>query len=226
MPDGDLPSEVVRAGREPHSRRGPEISEILRSLTDDTSSERISVGDLLVAMGDRAFGPLMLFFALPNILPMPRGASGIFGLPLTILATQFMLGRKPWLPRIVAKRSLSRADLILILDRAEKWVTRLEKLLKPRLTILVAPPAERVIGAHCLILAIILALPVRQCSARLCHLSLLPGRSGARWRVGDRWLPCFCGHHYRRGGRPLCSAEGRGARHQRRVQLGGAYGSC
>lgn len=160
MPDGDLPSEVVRAGREPHSRRGPKISEILRSLTDDTSRERISVGDLLVAMGDRAFGPLMLFFALPNILPMPPGASGIFGLPLTILATQFMLGRKPWLPRIVAKRSLSRADLILILNRAEKWVTRLEKLLKPRLTILVAPPAERVIGAHCLILAIILALPI------------------------------------------------------------------
>lgn len=160
MPDGDLPSEVVRAGREPHSRRGPKISEILRSLTDDTSRERISVGDLLVAMGDRAFGPLMLFFALPNILPMPPGASGIFGLPLTILATQFMLGRKPWLPRIVAKRSLSKADLILILNRAEKWVTRLEKLLKPRLTILVAPPAERVIGAHCLILAIILALPI------------------------------------------------------------------
>jgi hypothetical protein len=111
-------------------------------------------------MGDRAFGPLMLFFALPNILPMPPGASGILGLPLIILATQLMLGRKPWLPRIIARRSISRADLILMLDRAGNWLTTAEKLLKPRLTILVAPPVERVIGAHCLILAIILALPI------------------------------------------------------------------
>lgn len=160
MPDGDSSSSIVCAQLDVYRKRGRKISEILRSLADDTSRERISIGDLLVAMGDRAFGPLMLFFALPNILPMPPGASGILGLPLIILATQLMLGRKPWLPRIIARRSISRADLILMLDRAGNWLTTAEKLLKPRLMILVGPPAERVIGALCLILAIILALPI------------------------------------------------------------------
>lgn len=160
MPYGDSSSSIVCAQLDAYRKRGRKISEILRSLADDTSRERISIGDLLVAMGDRAFGPLMLFFALPNILPMPPGASGILGLPLIILATQLMLGRKPWLPRIIARRSISRADLILMLDRAGNWLTTAEKLLKPRLTILVGPPAERVIGAFCLILAIILALPI------------------------------------------------------------------
>ena len=111
-------------------------------------------------MGDRAFGPLMLIFALPNVLPMPPGASGILGIPLIILAAQLTLGRKPWLPRIVANRSILRADFVMMLERAGPWLTKAEKLLRPRLAILVSQPVEYVIGALCLILAVILALPV------------------------------------------------------------------
>ncbi|WP_246727840.1 exopolysaccharide biosynthesis protein [Chelativorans sp. Marseille-P2723] len=151
-------SNPVRA--EPERQRRRKISEILYSLAEDTSRERISVGDLLSAMGDRAFGPLMLLFALPNVLPMPPGASGILGVPLIILAAQLMLGRKPWLPRVIAGRSMMRAEFVTMLQRAGPWLSKAERLLKPRLTILVTPPAEYVIGAICLILAIILALPI------------------------------------------------------------------
>ncbi len=158
MPDEEPLSNPVRA--EPERQRRRKISEILYSLAEDTSRERISVGDLLSAMGDRAFGPLMLLFALPNVLPMPPGASGILGVPLIILAAQLMLGRKPWLPRVIAGRSMMRAEFVTMLQRAGPWLSKAERLLKPRLTILVTPPAEYVIGAICLILAIILALPI------------------------------------------------------------------
>lgn len=159
MPDEDPSSTTVHAGS-PHGQRGRKFSEILHSLAHDTALERVSVGDLLTAMGDRAFGPLMLIFALPNVLPMPPGASGILGVPLIILAAQLMLGRKPWLPRIIANRSILRADFVMMLERAGPWLTKAEKLLRPRLIMLVSPPAEYVIGALCFALAVVLALPI------------------------------------------------------------------
>ncbi|WP_420963153.1 exopolysaccharide biosynthesis protein [Brucella sp. IR073] len=151
---------IVRARPRKRAGRGRSFSEILRSLAEEPSRERISIQDMLSAMGDRAFGPLMLLFALPNLLPTPPGTSGVLGIPLVILAAQLMLGRKPWLPKFIANRSLPRSSFAALLERAGPWLARAERLVKPRLALLVAPPAEYAIGALCLILAILLALPI------------------------------------------------------------------
>ncbi|GGB06616.1 ABC transporter permease [Brucella endophytica] len=129
-------------------------------MAEEPSRERISIQDMLSAMGDRAFGPLMLLFALPNLLPTPPGTSAVLGIPLIILAAQLMLGRKPWLPAVIGNRSLPRSNFAALLERAGPWLARAERLVKPRLAMLVTPPAEYAIGALCFILAIILALPI------------------------------------------------------------------
>lgn len=136
------------------------LSEILVAIARDDARERISVGDLLAAMGDRAFGALMFIFAMPNVLPTPPGTSGILGTPLVFLAAQMTFGRSPWLPMIIANRSMLRTDFARIVEKMMPWLERGEKLLAPRLTRLVAPPSEYLVGALCLILAIVLALPI------------------------------------------------------------------
>nr|AAG09262.1 ExoD [EDTA-degrading bacterium BNC1] len=129
-------------------------------MAEDTARERISVNDLVVAMGDRAFGALMLVFALPNVLPTPPGTSGLLGLPLVYLAAQLMLGQRPWLPKFIGSRSIRREDFAAFIERAAPWLRRAERLLRPRLVFLVSPAAERLVGAVCLVLAIVLFLPV------------------------------------------------------------------
>lgn len=136
------------------------LSEILAGIAHDTARERISIGDLLSVMGDRAIGALMLIFALPNVLPTPPGTSAILGTPLVILAAQLMLGMKPWLPRFAVQRSMARADFAALVGRAGPWLAPAERLLRPRLEILVRPPAEFAVGAVCLLLATILVLPI------------------------------------------------------------------
>ncbi|MDZ4160677.1 MAG: exopolysaccharide biosynthesis protein, partial [Burkholderiales bacterium] len=49
------------------------LSVVLFRLAHDTTRNRITIGDLLEALGDRAIGALMFFFAAPNILPVPPG---------------------------------------------------------------------------------------------------------------------------------------------------------
>ena len=142
--------------------RGAErsLSATLDHLANDESRERVSVRDLFDAMGDRAFGALMLIFALPNVIPTPPGTSAVLGAPLVFLTIQLALGLKPWLPRLIADRSMTRADFAGLAGRIAPWLARAERLLKSRLEFLAGAAAENVIGIICFVLAVILTLPI------------------------------------------------------------------
>ncbi len=136
------------------------LSAVLRLLAADLDRTRISVGDLLAVLGDRALGALMFVFAVPNVLPAPPGTSAILGLPLLFLAVQVTFARRPWLPALITRRSMSREDFHQLVRRIAPWLERAEKLLRPRFSFLALPPMEQCIGLICLLLALILALPI------------------------------------------------------------------
>lgn len=142
----------------PHPKRG--FSDVLKDLADG-SLERVSVGAILHAFGDRAFGALLLVFALPNALPMPPGTSAVLGAPLVFIAFQLMIGRPVlWLPGFITNRSMKREDFATLAAKIDPWVRKLERLLKPRAQILTTPFADRLTGLACFVLSIILTLPI------------------------------------------------------------------
>jgi hypothetical protein len=152
-----LPPVVAEAA--PHESR--KLSAILSAIAADTSRQRIGIGDLVALMRDRAFGVLMFIFAVPNVVPTPPGVSSVLGAPLLFLALQLAIGRsEPWLPKIIARRTLPAAEFAAVVRRVVPWIARAERLLKPRLEVLARPPCERLIGLVCLMLAIVLFLPI------------------------------------------------------------------
>ena len=136
------------------------LSQLLRLLADDTTRERIAVGDLMQALGDRAIGALLFIFAFPNILPVPPGTSSVLGAPLVFLAAQLTFGMRPWLPGFISRRSMSRTDFHKMVQHVAPWLERAEKLLRPRVSFLTFPPFEYLLGLVCLLLAIVLVLPI------------------------------------------------------------------
>jgi hypothetical protein len=136
------------------------LSTLLYTLANDDSRERITVGDLLAALGDRALAALLFVFAFPNVLPVPPGTSAVLGAPLVVLAAQLALGRPPWLPAFIARRSLARTDFAALVRRITPWLVRAERLLRPRLMTLTHPPVEYALGVVCLLLALLLTLPI------------------------------------------------------------------
>jgi hypothetical protein len=136
------------------------LSDLLLALAARTDRDRVSIQDLLLALGDRALGALIFLFAFPNVLPLPPGTSFILGAPLVFLVGQLMLSKPPWLPQFIGKRSMTRQDFAALVARIVPWLVRAEKLLKPRLQVLTSEVMERVIGALCLVLATLLVLPI------------------------------------------------------------------
>jgi hypothetical protein len=159
MPD---PSSSLAAVAPPDRVAEPRqrFSEVLSDLAG-RPSPAISIGHVLDAFGDRAFGALMLLFAAPNVLPLPPGMSAVLGAPLLFVTAQLMLGRPTlWMPRFICERSISRDFFALLTAKLSPLLHRAERFLQPQLTILLRSLPERIIAAACLLLAIILFLPI------------------------------------------------------------------
>jgi len=151
--------ELHRPTPAPNSRR---TSQLLREFLAVETAPRITLGALRDALGDRGFGVLLFIFALPNLVPVNIPLlSAVLGLPLVLLAAQLSYGRhKPWFPDRLTGQTFSRQGFAAIVTRALPYLERAERLLRPRLAVLLSWTGERLIGIAILLLALILALPI------------------------------------------------------------------
>jgi len=157
----DNPEADLRSDFTDHSSKR-RLSALFADIAADPQRERVSVGDLLDAFSNRAFGPLIFIFAVPNMLPVTApGFTAVLGLPLVFLTFQLMIGKPhPWLPRLIAERSFSREDFGRVERRLAPWLQRIERMIRPRLLALTEPLGERLIGLLGLVLAVIIFLPI------------------------------------------------------------------
>jgi hypothetical protein len=141
--------------RHEHAR----ASDLLRALADEPGSDRILIGQLINAFGERAFGILMIVFCLPNLIPTP-GIGSLFGVPLLLIALQMALGRpRPWLPRAIEQKGVARETFVKMVNAVEPRMKRIEGVLKPRWTFLFSSVMDRVIGGFAALCAISIIIP-------------------------------------------------------------------
>ena len=136
------------------------LSELLESAASGPLEEQLSLGELIRELGDRALAAMIFLLALPNVFPTPPGTSALFGVPLVLLSMQLLIGQRPWLPKTIARRSISRRTLKALVDRVVPWLRKAERLLRPRFPLLTTPLFERGIGGLCALLAVIIMLPI------------------------------------------------------------------
>lgn len=136
------------------------MSQALQRLIDGEAGARVAIGDLFHKIGERAHYALLILFALPNTLPGIPGTSAVLGVPLLYLSLQLALGRDPWLPGFIARRSVGRETLAGILARGKPWLEKGERYLHPRLQPLTTAGVERAVGALSVVLALSIMLPI------------------------------------------------------------------
>ena len=135
-------------------------SDVLRAVIDRAEGDSITIGEIVDAFGERAFGFVLILFSLPNCVPAPPGIAAIVGTPVLIFGLQMMLGhQRPWLPKSVLRRSISIATFRKMIDLAEPRLRKLESFCKPRLTGLFGPAGDRLAGLFAVLVAISVLIP-------------------------------------------------------------------
>ncbi len=123
--------------------------------------ERLHLGEIVEAFGERAFGAVMLLFAIVNMLPWPPGGTTLTGAPLLFLSAELAWGRDSlWLPRWLGRASVKRDRFRTLSGRLMRIIRFSEALSRPRLYFLTGRLGQGLIGLACLCLSAILVLPV------------------------------------------------------------------
>jgi hypothetical protein len=138
------------------------VSELVCTIARTWPTDRVTLGELMEALGQRGYGVLIVLFALPNLLPVYiPGLSPIFGFPLMIICAQLAYGLpSPRLPAMLTRRSMRRSDLLLITEKALPWLRRVERFVKPRPSVVTSRTGERLVGAYGVWLCCIVVVPL------------------------------------------------------------------
>lgn len=152
----------LQAGQTPHTEE-----EVLEAApASDTQpgapkAEKSTLGALIDAMDERAFGLLLLLLALPCCLPFLYLIPQIVAVPMIAITAQLALGRgAPWLPAKLRKREFEIAGMKNVVTRTSRYLGWVEKLARPRLSVLTDGVAVRVIGALLLIPCVSILVPL------------------------------------------------------------------
>jgi hypothetical protein len=141
---------------------GGHFSDALEMFAETITSERIDLATISRFMGQRSIAALLLVLALPMVVPIPvPGPSVLFGVALILVSAQLFFRRRyVWLPQRLARCSVPRSDFIAFVKRSLPVLRALERLVRPRISWLSAEWATVPVGAVCVLLATIIALPI------------------------------------------------------------------
>ncbi len=142
-------------------RRKPRRLSLLFARLAAEADGRITVAEIVDALGDRSFAALLVLFAALNLLPLPPGSSAVLGVPLLIVAAQLMYGSKrAWLPRFVAEKSVPAEQFRSLMNRLVPRLVWLEKFVRPRYWPFWRRRGDRIIGVMSFLLAVVVTLPI------------------------------------------------------------------
>lgn len=134
------------------------LRSLLASLSDHTEGETVSVRDLLNAVGRRSYGPilfLLAFIALSPVSYIP-GINWLMAAVMLVVALQIAIGRDyPWVPSRLLDASFKREHMLRAIAIARPYAHTVDRLVAPRLTILTEPPIAQLVGALCVVAALI-----------------------------------------------------------------------
>ncbi|MDW8106302.1 MAG: exopolysaccharide biosynthesis protein [Armatimonadota bacterium] len=112
----------------------PRLSELFARTLDANEDGVVVLGEVLDRAGDRGYGFLLIFLAIPAFIPvLPPGTSGVIGALMILVALQMLFGMKqPWFPRRWRQKVLSPKTVQVLQTHGVALLRKFEKISHPR----------------------------------------------------------------------------------------------
>lgn len=137
------------------------LTELIETLEQmERESPKVSVEDIVNAVGRRSFGPLLLIAGLITLAPVIGDIPGmptLMALLVLLVSTQLLAGRKTfWLPKWLLNRSVSRNRFDKALHAIKKPAQWVDGLLGTRLKWMSGYMGMRATALACLLVALVM----------------------------------------------------------------------
>jgi hypothetical protein len=146
-----------------HDEPGQSFIDTLVSLkalsVADASQNSITLATVIDRLDERAFGLLILLFAIPCLVPGLPGAQ-LIAIPIFLMGAQLALGQSElWLPKRALATQIKPSWIETIATFVDKRLRWTERVSKPRLLLFTTGLSERVLGGVIALAAITIMLP-------------------------------------------------------------------
>lgn len=146
-----------------HDRyRNEGIRSLLAMFDKGDPDEHMPLQQILQGLQQSAFGVFLFIAILPSFIPIPGMGGAVSGPLVLLIGIQLMLGlRKPWVPGFIGRRGPKRGTIHRFLGKIGGALRRLDRMLNPRLQVLVQPlPARVFTGLLVILVGVLLSLPI------------------------------------------------------------------
>ena len=151
------------SGKKALSPAKSRTSQILRNLlANNPDVQEFTVEMIIDSIGESSFGTSLMFFAIPEVVPIPvPGLAAIVVIPTAVISAQMASGQKQIrLPKFILKKSVPRKALAAAIHAILPLLEKAEKVSKPRWKWATTPLARRLLGVFIFILALSIAFPI------------------------------------------------------------------
>lgn len=123
------------------------LLQTIEALAAAAPEEGFSLREIFDRLDESAFGAGLFLLALPCCIPFLYGVPQVVALPMLALAFQMVIGRpEPWLPAKLGARKIDRKGLTQMATGGRKWFGWIERIIRPRLSVITGRRSERVVG--------------------------------------------------------------------------------
>jgi hypothetical protein len=162
-PPGDCVGAEKTDAPEEHPLTSGETRRALQRLIHASEGlERLTIGQMLEALGRSGHGLVLMVLALPGFIPIPGLPTGfIFGTALVLVAAQIIRGREQLiLPHWLARWSVPSSSVQAMVKRLDRWLEKVARRLRPRLTGLTEGVSMTIVAGIVLLMGMVIVMPV------------------------------------------------------------------
>lgn len=155
LPRGPRRLAMMAGAFERRPKLAPDLVSVLdrirARIEQDETPDKLTVGEIVAAIGRRAYGPLLLIIGLFAVSPATilPGMTWLSAALILLISAQMALGLKqPWLPARLLRVGIPRDPLLGFLAKARPRVVKLEQggWLRTRWPLLSAPPLVNLVA--------------------------------------------------------------------------------
>ncbi|MCW8090899.1 exopolysaccharide biosynthesis protein [Alteromonas sp. ASW11-130] len=135
------------------------LTEAMDELVKNSSGEKATVHDMVEALENRGYGPLLLAPSIIVILPTGAipGVPSICGITIFLITIQLVFGKMhPWLPQQFEKVEFERDTLKSGVEKVKPYTKKIDKLFRPRLEFFIQPIVMRLLALVCGLTALLM----------------------------------------------------------------------